>query len=525
MNTPPRYYDSSASTCSSSINSVSMPMTPESLPELCTSIVPILTPPLTASYFSMDSPAEETFTKARFMLGPPELDLHDIRECHTVVEEDEDNDETSSELQEPVTPTSISHDGVFISNGCDNFPASGQEPPLIMATPASPPKQAPRSPNIAPSPSISSSSPSGGRGLRRHASERIQTMFSRVNSKGSDIYEPSSSPPKSRGFPFFKQSTPAQPQGGSSPILCPSSAVDSDSDHQRPNSLEDKPRVNPRFFTRKNRSNSVSGIRDLAGTGITHPAVAGAGSKSRLMSTMLPDMNVPIVQLSSKYASHSHIPGKSKKCGEGVSAIVKIMHKLNGPRSDLYAVKEFRKRSKVESLEDYNEKVKSEFCISKSLEHPNIVFTQDLCISTSKRWCHVMEYCAGGDLFGLIQKDFMRETEKLCCFKQLLRGVAYLHDHGIAHRDLKPENLLVASDGHLKITDFGVSEVFCGRHPGTTGLKCGLDMTEIRLSKPGIVGSAPYISPEVQGKTGKLYRFLETVLKLTLFQVPTTPES
>jgi serine/threonine protein kinase len=114
-----------------------------------------------------------------------------------------------------------------------------------------------------------------------------------------------------------------------------------------------------------------------------------------------------------------------------------------------------------------------------------------------------MEYCTGGDLFSLILRGFMKDAEKLCCFKQLLRGVAYLHDHGIAHRDIKPENLLITSDGHLKITDFGVSEVFSGRHPGAAGIRCGTDMVGLRLSKPGIVGSAPYISPEVQNKEGQ----------------------
>jgi protein-serine/threonine kinase len=224
------------------------------------------------------------------------------------------------------------------------------------------------------------------------------------------------------------------------------------------------------------------------------------------MSTKVPEMNVPVVPLQTKYASHSHIPGRSKKCGEGVSAIVKVMHKIEGPRSSLYAVKEFRKRGKAEPREEYLEKVNSEYCISKSLNHPNIVVTEDLCISNSNRWCHVMEYCAGGDLFGLIERGFMRETEKLCCFKQLLRGVSYLHDRGVAHRDLKPENLLVTLDGHLKITDFGVSEVFCGKHPGAAGIKHGMDMTAVRLSNPGIVGSAPYISPEVQNKDGTYKR-------------------
>jgi len=123
--------------------------------------------------------------------------------------------------------------------------------------------------------------------------------------------------------------------------------------------------------------------------------------------------------------------------------------------------------------------------------------TEDLCRNNG-RWCHVMEYCSGGDLFSLIKKNFMGVDEKLCIFKQLLRGVAYLHSHGVAHRDIKPENLLVSSDGILKITDFGISEVFCGDHPAfSEKMECGSNMKEVRLSRPGICGSRPYLSPEV----------------------------
>ena len=510
MNTPPQF--DSASTCSSSISSLSMPLTPESLPELNTKVVPALNPPLSGLYFDLmeDTHSEDHFTHhSKFVIGPPELDA-DGRECHTVPEEDEDN-ETASELQEPVTPTSETHEGVYISSSCDE----GFRPtPVIIATPATP-KQLPQHTSLEPGvpSSTTSTTPVGRASLRRHASERIQTMIRRVNSSSAKsggeglglVVEPSSSPPK-RGF-FSRKNTSTScgvspPSPGSLPS--PTNSLEPQPttmiNGQRPSSLEDKSK--PHFFSRKNRSNSVNGIKDLTGTAITHPAMTGAGSKSRRMSTQVPEMSAPVLALSMKYASHSHIPGKSKRCGEGVSAIVKVMHRLNGRRNELFAVKEFRKRAKAESEEEYLEKVNSEFCISKSLDHPNIVITEDLCFSNSKRWCHVMEYCAGGDLFGLIQKDFMGDAEKHCCFKQLLRGVAYLHDHGIAHRDLKPENLLVTMDGHLKVTDFGVSEVFAGKHPGSTGLKCGMDMTEIRFSNPGIVGSAPYISPEVQGKTG-----------------------
>lgn len=537
-----------------------MPLTPESLPELNTKVVPALNPPLSDPYFDiMDEhhhrhSQEHLAHHSKFIVGPPDLDA-DGRECLTVLEEDEDT-ETASELQEPVTPTSETHEGVYISSSCDE----GYRPtPIIIATSASSKSRPVREPSAtltAPSksrpvlepsttsttssksrsvleptttsaasskprsvlePGATSTASSVGRAsLRRHASERIQTIIRRVNSStaknGGDglglLVDSSGSPPK-HGF-FSKKNSSSSSRGVSPPspgsLPSPTSSLERDrpaampAAGQRPSSLEDKSK--PHLFSRKNRSSSVNGIKDLSGTAITHPATSGAGSKSRRMSTQVPEMSAPVVALASKYASHSHIPGKSKRCGEGVSAVVKVMHKLNGRRNELFAVKEFRKRAKAESEEEYLEKVNSEFCISKSLDHPNVVVTEDLCISSSKRWCHVMEYCAGGDLFGLIQKDFMGDAEKHCCFKQLLRGVAYLHEHGIAHRDLKPENLLVTTDGHLKITDFGVSEVFAGKHPGSTGLKCGMDMTEIRLSNPGIVGSAPYISPEVQGKAG-----------------------
>lgn len=41
---------------------------------------------------------------------------------------------------------------------------------------------------------------------------------------------------------------------------------------------------------------------------------------------------------------------------------------------------------------------------------------------------------------------------------EIVLALEYLHKHRIAYRDMKPENLLVAADGHLKITDFGFAK-------------------------------------------------------------------
>jgi len=42
--------------------------------------------------------------------------------------------------------------------------------------------------------------------------------------------------------------------------------------------------------------------------------------------------------------------------------------------------------------------------------------------------------------------------------KPIVDGIKYCHELQIAHRDLKPENILISATGHLKLTDFGLSE-------------------------------------------------------------------
>lgn len=250
-------------------------------------------------------------------------------------------------------------------------------------------------------------------------------------------------------------------------------------------------------------------------------AETGIGLKSRRMSLSLPDgFNVDTVELYSEYQDQSKIVGRrGKHLGKGATANVKLMKLKHGASGELFAVKEFRGKSSAEQAEDYEKKVKSEYYIAKSAHHPNIVETLRLCTHHG-RWNQVMEYCEQGDLFSLVnQKYLAREdhlVDRLCLFKQLVQGIHYLHSNGIAHRDVKLENLLVTKDSKLKITDFGVSEVFTGQHPGlrSAGGQCGKDMGEIRLCAPGICGSPPYIAPEVIAKQGMAYDF-ELFLKLT----------
>lgn len=172
--------------------------------------------------------------------------------------------------------------------------------------------------------------------------------------------------------------------------------------------------------------------------------------------------------------------------GRGAFGIVRIAHKMDSAtgKERLFAVKEFRKKP-TESEKKYQKRLTSEYCISSAAKHPNVINTLDLLQDAQGDYCEVMEYCAGGDLYSLILAAGKLEiAEADCYFKQLMRGVGYLHDMGVAHRDLKPENLLLTPSGALKIADFGNGECFRMAWEKEAHLTAGL------------CGSAPYIAPE-----------------------------
>ncbi|KAL1858348.1 hypothetical protein Daus18300_009966 [Diaporthe australafricana] len=238
---------------------------------------------------------------------------------------------------------------------------------------------------------------------------------------------------------------------------------------------------------------------------------AGVGVKARRLSLSLPDeLTIDVVDLLSEFEyKHKHPFARhmTRTLGKGASGTVRIMSRKGFPE-ELYAVKCFRTKDKGDTKEEYEKKIKSEYSLAKSLHHPNVVETVRLCIDHG-RWNHVMEYCSEGDLHGLLTKKYLsnedREKDRLCLFKQLVQGLNYLHCNGIAHRDIKPENLLLTSDSKLKITDFGVTEVFSGIHPAAreSGGECGREMGEVRMCPPGICGSQPYMAPEVLARDRK----------------------
>ncbi|KAL9235443.1 hypothetical protein vseg_010201 [Gypsophila vaccaria] len=108
------------------------------------------------------------------------------------------------------------------------------------------------------------------------------------------------------------------------------------------------------------------------------------------------------------------------------------------------------------------------------LDHPFLP-TLYAHFTTDKLSCLVMEYCPGGDLHVIRQKQSSRcFSEQAARFyvAEVLLALEYLHMLGIVYRDLKPENILVREDGHIMLSDFDLS------------FRCIVNPTLLRSSSP-----------------------------------------
>lgn len=76
----------------------------------------------------------------------------------------------------------------------------------------------------------------------------------------------------------------------------------------------------------------------------------------------------------------------------------------------------------------------------------------------------VMEYMVGGDLKSLLNVyGFFDESMAAFYVAEICLALRYLHGHQIVHRDIKPDNMLISQQGHMKLTDFGLSRVDISR--------------------------------------------------------------
>ncbi|KAK3830129.1 MAG: LOW QUALITY PROTEIN: kinase-like domain-containing protein [Linnemannia elongata] len=157
--------------------------------------------------------------------------------------------------------------------------------------------------------------------------------------------------------------------------------------------------------------------------------------------------------------THIHKPmdkyQKIEKLGEGTYGIV--YKAQNRETNDVVALKRIRLDNEEEGVPCTAIR---EISLLKELKQPNIVRLYDV-LHTEKKLTLVFEFLDSdlkkfldtysGDIDVLTIKQLMY---------QLMKGIAYCHEHRVLHRDLKPQNLLINKKGDLKLGDFGLARAF-----------------------------------------------------------------
>ncbi|KAL1922894.1 uncharacterized protein VTP21DRAFT_9270 [Calcarisporiella thermophila] len=146
---------------------------------------------------------------------------------------------------------------------------------------------------------------------------------------------------------------------------------------------------------------------------------------------------------------------KIEKLGEGTYGIV--YKAQNREINEVVALKRIRLDNEEEGVPCTAIR---EIALLKELKHPNIVRLHDV-LHTDKKLTLVFEYldsdlkkfldAYGGDIDVLTIKQLLY---------QLLKGIAFCHQHRVLHRDLKPQNLLINKKLELKLADFGLARAF-----------------------------------------------------------------
>lgn len=147
-----------------------------------------------------------------------------------------------------------------------------------------------------------------------------------------------------------------------------------------------------------------------------------------------------------------------KVLGQGSYGKVFLVKKIIGnDKGCLYAMKVLKKATlKVRD----RQRTKTERDILTEVEHPFIVKLH-YAFQTEGKLYLVLDFMRGGDLYNRLSKEQcwkLKEADVRFYVAELVLALDHLHKLGVIYRDLKPENLLLDSDGHIALTDFGLSK-------------------------------------------------------------------
>lgn len=190
------------------------------------------------------------------------------------------------------------------------------------------------------------------------------------------------------------------------------------------------------------------------------------------------EMDLMLEKINRKMAANDFEP---LRClGKGAFGTVLLVKHVATGR--LYAQKQFSKAS-LTIQKRLVEQTKTERAILESINSHPFVVKLYYAFQDQEKLYLILEYAQGGELFSRLATEKMLPEDTVAFYlAEMVLALEHLHHNvGVVYRDLKPENILLDSEGHLLLTDFGLSKVAVdGEHQCKT-----------------IAGTTEYMAPEV----------------------------
>jgi protein-serine/threonine kinase len=228
-------------------------------------------------------------------------------------------------------------------------------------------------------------------------------------------------------------------------LFCTCDSKDSEEDEViHPNSLNDP------FFTNKNSTDENNFNYKIQQTGRTFYSSYTQSSKiSKNINSLPGDKNV-----TNKITLQDF--QVIKTLGKGSFGKV-LLVKSTIEEGKYYAMKVLKKSMLKQKKQIDHTKTERE--ILEKIKHPFIVRLY-FAFQTNEKLFLLTEFISGGEIFFHLRKAGCFSEERTRFYiSEIVLALEYLHKKNIIYRDLKPENVLLNKDGHIKLTDFGLSKI------------------------------------------------------------------
>ena len=225
------------------------------------------------------------------------------------------------------------------------------------------------------------------------------------------------------------------------------------------------------------RSENQDEVMDVILTMLARPCLSlRDGDVLEAVQSGPPYASLPCDDLSPSHFHFVKVIGKG-----GTSTVLEARKRDTG---QLYAVKVMSKQFLLS--EEKVAQTNTERRILAMVSHPFIV-KMHFAFQSAKDLFLVLDFCPGGELFFHLRSiGRLTEEQAKFYFGEILLAIEYLHSMHILYRDLKPENVLLDIDGHVRLTDFGMSK----------------ESVSSKTVCYSFCGSPEYLSPEMLSSEG-----------------------